>query len=152
MGPFRATSMTARSALPCRIEIPQVRRRLILAARHQAAVGAEEIGFAADIDVLAVGVLARMLEPLGVAPAGLLLAAISGAIATGFGYVVWYFAVRDLPVTHAASAQLSMPALVALGGAAFLSEPITARLLVASLAMLGGIALVLGRRRELPSA
>ena len=90
--------------------------------------------------------------PLGVAPTGLLLAAVSGAIATGFGYVVWYFAIRDLPVTHAATAQLSMPALVALGGAAFLSEPITARLLVASVAMLGGVALVLGRRRELPTA
>jgi drug/metabolite transporter (DMT)-like permease len=82
---------------------------------------------------------------LAASPTGLLLAAISGAIATGFGYIVWYFAIRDLPVTHAATAQLSMPALVALGGAAFLSEPITARLLVASAAMLGGIALVLGR-------
>ena len=85
---------------------------------------------------------------LAAGPTGLLLAAISGAIATGFGYVVWYLAVRDLPVTHAATTQLSMPALVALGGAAFLSEPITARLLIASAAMLGGIALVLGRRSK----
>jgi len=85
-------------------------------------------------------------HPFDASPEGLLLAAISGAIATGFGYVLWYLAIRHLPVTHAATAQLSMPALVALGGAAFLSEPITARLLVASAAMLGGIALVLGRR------
>ena len=91
-------------------------------------------------------------HPLDAAPAGLLLAAISGAIATGLGYVIWYFAVRDLPVTHAATVQLSMPAVVALGGAAFLSEPITARLLAASVAMLGGIALVLRRRRELPAS
>ena len=90
--------------------------------------------------------------PLGAASAGLLLAATSGAIATGFGYVVWYLAIRDLPVTHAATAQLSMPALVLLGGAAFLSEPITARLLLASAAMLGGIALVLGRRCESTTA
>ncbi len=89
---------------------------------------------------------------LSAAPAGLLLAFISGAIATGFGYIVWYFAIRHLPVTHAATVQLSMPALVALGGAAFLSEPISARLLLASAAMLGGIALVLGQRRELPTA
>jgi drug/metabolite transporter (DMT)-like permease len=90
-------------------------------------------------------------HPLSAAPAGLLLASISGAIATGLGYVVWYFAIRHLPATHAATVQLSMPALVALGGAAFLSEPISARLLLASAAMLGGIALVLGQRRELPT-
>jgi drug/metabolite transporter (DMT)-like permease len=99
-------------------------------------------------------VIANVLfgNPFGAALSGLLLAAISGAIATGFGYVVWYFAIRDLPVTQAAAVQLSMPALVSLGGAAFLSEPITIRLLVASAAMLGGIALVLGGRRELPPA
>lgn len=91
-------------------------------------------------------------NPFGTTVSGLLLAATSGAIATGFGYVVWYFAIRDLPVTQAATVQLSMPALVSLGGAAFLSEPITTRLLVASAAMLGGIALVLARRRELPTA
>ena len=87
-------------------------------------------------------------HPFKSAPAGLLLAVISGGIATGFGYIVWYLAVRDLPVLHAATVQLSLPALVALGGVAFLSEPITARLLVASTAMLGGIALVLGRRSQ----
>jgi drug/metabolite transporter (DMT)-like permease len=91
-------------------------------------------------------------NPFGTTVSGLLLAATSGAIATGFGYVVWYFAIRDLPVTQAATVQLSMPALVSLGGAAFLSEPITTRLLVASAAMLGGIALVFARRRELPTA
>jgi drug/metabolite transporter (DMT)-like permease len=91
-------------------------------------------------------------DPFGTAPSGLLLAAMSGAIATGFGYVAWYSAIRDLPVTQAATVQLSMPALVSLGGAAFLSEPITARLMVATAAMLGGIAFVLGRRRALSSA
>ena len=87
-------------------------------------------------------------HPFETAPVGMLLAVISGGIATGFGYIVWYLAVRDLPVLHAATVQLSLPALVALGGMAFLSEPITARLLVASAAMLGGIALVLGRRSQ----
>src|SRR5215472_15819953 len=58
-----------RAALPCLIEIPQIGGRLVLPAWHQAPVSAEEIGFGRDIDVLAVGVLARMLEPLGVAPA-----------------------------------------------------------------------------------
>jgi drug/metabolite transporter (DMT)-like permease len=79
---------------------------------------------------------------------GLALAAASGAIATGLGYLAWYLALRDLPAAHAATVQLSMPALVALGGIVFLSEPLTVRLLAASVAMLGGVALVLRHRTE----
>jgi drug/metabolite transporter (DMT)-like permease len=86
-----------------------------------------------------------------VAPIGLALAAASGAIATGFGYVAWYLALRELPAARAATVQLSMPALVALGGAAFLSEPLTGRLLITSAAMLLGIALVLGQRVAVPA-
>ena len=78
--------------------------------------------------------------------AGAVLAIASGALATGLGYVVWYHALRGLPATRAASVQLSIPALVALGGVALLSEPLTLRLIIASVIMLGGIALVLGRR------
>ena len=81
-------------------------------------------------------------------PIGLMLAAASGAIATGFGYVAWYLALRDLPAARAATVQLSMPALVALGGTTFLSEPPTMRLLIASVTMLTGVALVLGQRVE----
>lgn len=77
--------------------------------------------------------------------AGVLLAIASGGIATGLGYVVWYLALRGLPATHAATVQLSMPALVAIGGVGLLSEPLTGRVLVASAMMLGGIALVLQR-------
>jgi drug/metabolite transporter (DMT)-like permease len=77
--------------------------------------------------------------------AGVLLAIASGSIATGLGYVVWYLALRGLPATHAATVQLSMPALVAIGGVGLLSEPLTGRVLVASAMMLGGIALVLQR-------
>jgi drug/metabolite transporter (DMT)-like permease len=80
--------------------------------------------------------------------AGLALAAASGAIATGLGYLVWYLALRELPAAHAATVQLSMPALVALGGILFLSEPLTVRMLAASVAMLGGVALVLRHRIE----
>jgi drug/metabolite transporter (DMT)-like permease len=78
--------------------------------------------------------------------AGVFLATASGAIATGLGYVVWYLALRGLPAAGAATVQLSMPAVVALGGTAFLSEPLSLRLVVASAALLGGIALVLKRR------
>ena len=81
-----------------------------------------------------------------ITPTGLMLAIASGAIATGFGYVAWFLALRDLPAARAATVQLSMPVLVALGGTAFLSEPLTLRLLISTAAMLIGIALVLGQR------
>jgi drug/metabolite transporter (DMT)-like permease len=78
--------------------------------------------------------------------AGLALGVVSGAVATGLGYIVWYLAVRQLPATLAATVQLSMPAVVALGGVALLSEPLTVRVVVASAAMLGGSAGVLVQR------
>jgi drug/metabolite transporter (DMT)-like permease len=85
------------------------------------------------------------LDELHWTAAGLVLAAASGAVATGFGYIVWYLALRHLMATQAAVVQLSMPAIVALGGVVFLAEPLTARLVVASAAMLGGIAVTLIR-------
>lgn len=80
---------------------------------------------------------------------GMLIAVVSGGVATGLGYILWYLALRGLPATHSATVQLSVPALVALGGILVLSEPITARVAVASALMLGGIGFVLaqGRRR-----
>jgi drug/metabolite transporter (DMT)-like permease len=91
------------------------------------------------------------VHDLAATSAGLLFAVLSGAIATGFGYVVWYLALRDLPAAQAATVQLSLPVLVAFGGTLFLAEPLTVRLLAASAAMLGGIALVLGQRIEQPT-
>jgi drug/metabolite transporter (DMT)-like permease len=77
---------------------------------------------------------------------GVMLAAASGAVTSAIGYVIWYAALRGLNATRAATVQLSVPAIAALGGALLLSEPVTARLLFSSLAILGGIALVLAQR------
>jgi drug/metabolite transporter (DMT)-like permease len=96
------------------------------------------------VPALSVNLLAA--QALHATSFGVLLAIASGAIATGLGYIVWYLALRQLSASRAATAQLSMPALVALGGTAFLSEPLTVRLLIASAALLGGIALVFGQR------
>jgi drug/metabolite transporter (DMT)-like permease len=74
--------------------------------------------------------------------AGLGYAVASGALTSGLGYVVWYLALRGLKVTSAAAVQLSVPVLAALGGVLFLGESITLRLMLASVAILGGIALV----------
>jgi drug/metabolite transporter (DMT)-like permease len=88
------------------------------------------------------------IDDVAVSATGVLLAMASGAFATGLGYVVWYLALRELAAAHAATVQLSMPALVALGGAGLLGEALTMRLLGASVMMLGGIGLVLRRRIE----
>jgi len=75
-------------------------------------------------------------------------AVLSGALASGAGYAVWYAALRGLTATRAATVQLSVPVIAALGGVVLLGEPITLRLVLASAATLGGIALVvLGTRR-----
>jgi drug/metabolite transporter (DMT)-like permease len=79
-------------------------------------------------------------------PAGAVYAIASGALASGIGYAVWYTALRGLNATRAAVVQLSVPALAALGGAAFIGEPITVRLVLASAAILGGVALVIVQR------
>ncbi|MDP1735437.1 MAG: DMT family transporter [Sulfuritalea sp.] len=75
--------------------------------------------------------------------AGLLYAVASGALASGLGYAIWYTALPALKATNAATIQLSVPVIAALGGVVFLGEAITLRLALASLAILGGIALVI---------
>lgn len=79
-------------------------------------------------------------------PAGVALAVASGALTSGIGYVVWYAALTGLTAMRAATVQLSVPPIAAFGGALLLAEPITPRLALASAAILGGIALVLGSR------
>jgi drug/metabolite transporter (DMT)-like permease len=82
--------------------------------------------------------------------AGALYAVASGAIASGIGYVVWYAALRGLTATSAATVQLSVPVIAAVGGVMLMSEDVTARLVVASVATLGGVALVLTQRNRRP--
>ncbi len=76
-------------------------------------------------------------------PAGICYATISGAITSGIGYVLWYAALPGLKAANAATVQLSVPVLAATGGILLLGEPITLRYAFASLAVLGGIALVI---------
>jgi drug/metabolite transporter (DMT)-like permease len=79
--------------------------------------------------------------------AGVAYAVLSGAITSGLGYVLWYAALPALKATSAATVQLSVPAIAALGGVALLAEAMSPRLLVASAAILGGIALTISRRK-----
>jgi drug/metabolite transporter (DMT)-like permease len=78
--------------------------------------------------------------------AGAIYAVASGALASGIGYAVWYTALRGLDATRASVVQLSVPAITAIGGVLFIGEAVTARLMLASVAILGGVALVIVRR------
>jgi drug/metabolite transporter (DMT)-like permease len=81
-------------------------------------------------------------------PAGVLLAVVSGAVTSGIGYVLWYAALAHLSSLRAAAVQLSVPLVAALGAVAFLGEAFTSRLALASVSILGGIALVLAAKAE----
>lgn len=82
--------------------------------------------------------------------AGVWYAVASGALASGVGYAIWYAALPWLQATTAATVQLSVPVLAAIGGVVLLAEPVTVRLGLASVAVLGGIAMVIvqGRVKE----
>lgn len=78
---------------------------------------------------------------------GVLLAVLSGAIASGIGYSVWYAALKFHTAARAAILQLSVPALAATGGVIFLAETVSLRLAAATILILGGISLaILGRK------
>jgi drug/metabolite transporter (DMT)-like permease len=82
--------------------------------------------------------------------AGIGYAVVSGAITSGLGYVIWYSALPGLKAASAATVQLSVPVLAAAGGILLLGEPLTLRFLLASTAVLGGIALVVTGPRQRP--
>ncbi len=78
--------------------------------------------------------------------AGAAYAMASGAITSGLGYALWYGALPALRATVAATLQLSVPVIAALGGIVLLGEPLSGRLLLSAAAILGGIALVIRNR------
>jgi drug/metabolite transporter (DMT)-like permease len=78
--------------------------------------------------------------------AGAAYAVVSGALASGLGYAVWYAALGGLSATRAATVQLAVPVLAAFGGVVLLDESFTPRLVIATIAVLGGIALAIVRR------
>ncbi len=79
---------------------------------------------------------------------GAWLAATSGALTSGLGYVLWYAALPSLTSTRAAVVQLAVPVLAAGAGVLLLREPATLSLLISSILTLGGVALAIqGTRR-----
>ena len=83
---------------------------------------------------------------LQLSPFGITMAVLSGALASGVGYTIWYIALGGLSRTQAAVVQLSVPVIAAMGGIVFASEMLTKRLILSSVLILSGILMVvLGR-------
>lgn len=85
---------------------------------------------------------------LEITPQGALLASLSGALASGIGYAIWYAILPSLKTTTASTIQLSVPAIAALSGALLLSESLDARTLISSATILGGIWLYLSQKAQ----
>lgn len=86
-------------------------------------------------------VLLVSFQKISISSTGVIYAILSGALASGCGYVIWYAALRGLTTTRAATVQLSVPVIAAWGGVVLLAEHISARLLIAGTLIIGGIAL-----------
>ena len=102
------------------------------------------VPFAALVSVI-------MLPKMHLDSLGVIYAVISGAITSGLGYVIWYAALAGLKAASAATVQLSVPVLAATGGILLLGEPITLRYVIASVAVIGGIFLVVTEKRPASS-
>jgi drug/metabolite transporter (DMT)-like permease len=84
-----------------------------------------------------------MLSSFELSMEGILLAALSGGLTSGIGYVVWYAALRYHSATRAAMLQLLVPIIAAVGGVLLLSEVVTLRLLLSGILIIGGVGLTL---------
>ncbi|TLP58449.1 DMT family transporter [Parasedimentitalea maritima] len=80
-------------------------------------------------------------ERVSVFGAGLAVAA--GAVTSGLGYALWYRVLPQLQPAVAATVQLSVPVIAMMAGVVGLGEVLTLRLLIGTLVVLGGIALVI---------
>ncbi len=79
---------------------------------------------------------------------GVLLAVLAGAVTSGLGYVVWYKVAPQLGLGPVASVQLATPVAAAIGGALFLSEALTMRLMIGAAMILIGILLTLAKPKR----
>lgn len=110
-------------------------------------LGATTGNFAASL-AFALPAAALSAEDLVISSHGMLLAAASGALASGLGYAVWYTALRGLSATQAGIVQVLVPVLAAFGGVLLLDESVSLRLVGSALAIFSGVALALVRRRD----
>jgi len=115
------------------------------------ATAATQGNFARTVPMVAVLALAS-LPWLRFDPAGFALAAASGSLASGLGYIVWYTVTPHLKAAHAATVQLSVPLIATAAGVVLLGESMSALQLLAGAAIVGGIWLSLVKRPPRPAA
>jgi drug/metabolite transporter (DMT)-like permease len=97
--------------------------------------------------IIIIGIITILInQDIQLSQKGIMLAVLSGAIASGIGYTIWYMALAGLTATQAAVVQLLVPVIAATGGVIFVDEIITSRLLFSSVMILGGILLVVSGR------
>ncbi|CAK2910895.1 DMT family transporter [Vibrio crassostreae] len=103
-------------------------------------------GFSSLVILLALSLFSLIpnaLPQVSITEQGLIYAVISGAVASGIGYSLWYYVVKKLNTVVASIAQLSVPVIATLGGVLLLSEFVTMQFIVSSTVILLGISLVL---------
>lgn len=91
----------------------------------------------------AVPVLVVSLGALHASPGGIVLAVVSGAVTSGLGYALWYRVLGAITQTQGAIVQLTVPVIAAFGGVLLLGEAVTWRMAIASVLILGGVALAI---------
>jgi len=79
------------------------------------------------------------IDDLNVTSTGLFWAFLSGSIASGLGYSIWYFVLKDLKIVTASVLQLLVPIISIFISIIFLDEKLTISLLVSTILVLGGI-------------
>ena len=93
--------------------------------------------------LIAIVVSLSQIQNFSISWQGALAATVSGAATSGLGYSIWYFLLGSIRSATAALAQLSVPAIAAVGGALLLLEPLSQRIVLSTLMTIGGIAFVL---------
>ncbi len=96
---------------------------------------------------LLLAAIAWISGSLNLDPAGVFWGVASGALASAIGYLIWYAALPHISATNAATLQLSVPVITAIAGIVLLSEALSLRLVMTSMAILGGIALVIRQKQ-----
>ncbi len=97
-----------------------------------------------------VAIAAMLLWPdlLQASPKGIVLAIVSGGLTSGLGYALWYSVLPRLQASAAAVAQLTVPVIAFAGGSVLLGEPLTFRFALATILVLGGVALSFANPRK----
>lgn len=115
----------------------------LLGRRETDPLGATASNFLLCVPLVAIGLLDMGAVPM----MGIATAVTAGALTSGLGYALWYQILPKLATPVAGTAQLSVPVIAVGFGALFLGEPISARMVVAGILVLGGIGLSLITQR-----